>query len=148
MKAKFIDQKKNAANKKLSAVKALIADSTLKRQQAKSPVKMAWAVHSPKIIPHAMQPSFADDSLVGASSTFITALPVGNAVQTAPSPKELQIDSAKKTERSRNYSILTDRDIPSRTLDPELDLISDCSKGSRKFTMRKWQLLKILDENK
>ncbi len=147
MKAKFIDHKKKAANKKLSAVKALIADSTLKRQQAKSPVKMAWAVHSPKIIPHATHPSFADDSLVGAN-TFITALPVGNAVPTAPSPKELQIDSAKKTERSRNYSILTDRDIPSRTLDPELDLISDCSKGSRKFIMRKWQLLKILDENK
>ena len=112
---------------------------------------MAWAVHSPKIAPslqYANQPALADNSVLGSSSTFITALPVGNSVLAALNPKDLQVDPVKKIERSRNYSILTDKDIPSRALDPELELISDCSKSSRKFIARKWQLLKILDENK
>ncbi len=115
-------------------------------------MKVAWAVQSPKIAPHsfqpAIQPVLTDDSSLVASNTFITALPVGNTVLAAPSPKELHADPTKKTERSRYYSILTDKEIPSRSLDPELELISDCSKGSKKFIMRKWQLLKILDENK
>jgi hypothetical protein len=108
------------------------------------------------VLQSAIQHGSTDDSPLAANNTFITAIPVSNAVPIAvvpfasvQNPKESHVDSGKRVERTkRNYSILTDRDIPSRELDHETEIISDCVKGSKQFIMRKWQLLKILDELK
>jgi hypothetical protein len=97
-----------------------------------------------------------DNSLGTPNNTFMTAIPPGHSLLSIQIPSFIQIpnkeshdfDAAKKSEKTRNYSILTDLDIPSRALDHETEMISDCSKGSRKYVTRKWQLLKILDELK
>jgi hypothetical protein len=94
-----------------------------------------------------------DNSLGTPNNTFMTAIPPGHSLSIpsftqSPKKESHDFDTAKKSERTRNYSILTDMDIPSRALDHETEMISDCSKGSRKYVTRKWQLLKILDELK
>ena len=163
VKAKCIELKKKAPVRQPAPVKAAPCNTSptswrsLKRQ-TNSPVKLAWAVQSPRIapsVPHnGIQPlGLIGDSPSDASNTFITAIPVASSAPVAMSSGQnvkeiLPIELAKKTERSRHYSILTDMDIPSRVLDNETQTISDCEKGSRKFITRKWQLLKILDEHK
>jgi hypothetical protein len=164
VKAKCIDLKKKAPVRQFSPAKAASCNTnptSLRslRRQTNSPVKLAWAVQSPRIAPSSIPHNgiqtlgLIGDSSSDASNTFITAVPVaGSAPGAMPSGQNvkeiLPVELAKKTERSRHYSILTDMDIPSRVLDIETQTISDCEKGSRKFIARKWQLLKILDEHK
>ena len=110
------------------------------RTSSNSPVKLAWAVSS-------LQKS---DSNAETDNTFITARSA--AMLSGPSLKESFIDPIGKksaiSEMSRNYSILTDRSIPSRGLTPEVELITDSAKGSKTFILHKWQLLRIMDEPK
>jgi len=110
------------------------------RTSSNSPVKLAWAVSS-------LQKS---DSNAETDNTFITARSA--AMLSGPSLKESFIDPIGKksaiSEMSRNYSILTDRNIPSRGLTPEVELITDSAKGSKTFILHKWQLLRIMDEPK
>jgi hypothetical protein len=146
-----MEKKRKAALQKPSAVKNLFHPQGSPTKPW-SPTKLAWAVQSPRIAPRMLQGAIQPGPLDDPSNTFITAVPAGHSVPAAtifiPGPKEFHVEPAKKTEISRNYSILTDKDVPSRALDLETEMISDCSKGSRMFVMRKWQLLKILDEFK
>jgi hypothetical protein len=157
IKANFIQNKKKAALK-VSCEKAFSTDSNLIRNRVRSPVKLAWAVQSPKIAPRVpkqgSQPDPRKIAFAGASEALMTNIGIGDsAVSAVPSshkPKEMLAasDLGNKPETGRKYSILTDRDIASPAEDPEIQMISDCSKGSRKFVTRKWQVLKVLDEHK
>jgi hypothetical protein len=146
-----MEKKRKVALQKISAVKNVPHPQGSPTKPG-SPTKLAWAVQSPRIAPKMLQSAIQPGPLDDPSSTFITAVPAGHSVHAATTfisgPKDFHVEPAKKIEISRNFSILTDKDIPSRALDLDTEMISDCSKGSRMFVMRKWQLLKILDEFK